>query len=144
MLGLLITPLLMGGNKKIIKRSFLSTTGWWVSRGSGDPYPPPLTNTINKTMKRDQAYIVTRIITDEDGSTGYPGGDVDWRVRDLCDLAPGDEIASIPGDMDHCYSVIATLRAQDAASWHRDQIDESLEDVINEMHKERSDPAFYE
>jgi hypothetical protein len=81
-------------------------------------------------MKRDQAYIVTRIITEEDGSTGYPGGDVDWRVRDLCDLAPGDEIASIPGDMDHCYSVINILRTQQVIAHKRAIIEEMIDQEV--------------
>lgn len=65
-------------------------------------------------MTRNQAYIVVEIITDED--CDYPGGHLDWRTRDLCDLHPGDIIASRPGTMDECHKVIGVLQYQAAHS----------------------------
>lgn len=61
-------------------------------------------------MNRNQAFVVVEIITDED--CDYPGGHIDWRTRDVCDLHAGDVLASGIGSMDDCHRVIKTLQYQ--------------------------------
>lgn len=64
------------------------------------------------TIPRNSLFILTSIITDDDGE--FRGGDQEFRIRDVLDLRHGDSVHSSPGTWDEVWAVKGKIEAHAA------------------------------